>query len=129
MSKNPAAKEEILSLSPILKNSPFKNFTFEMLAAFQHIEDMHVITLEQMTFQAETGRMKTTFKFREDPEGKVREGENIKFTKENFQNILEEKIGKGDVSRVWICGPPGMNIMVSKFLRETYKNPDLYLIV
>ena len=67
MSKNPAAKEEILSLSPILKNSPFKNFTFEMLAAFQHIEDMHVITLEQMTFLAETGRMKTTFKFREDP--------------------------------------------------------------
>ena len=129
MKKNPAAKDEILNVSPILQTNPFKDFTFEMLAAFQHIEDMHVITLEQMIFLAETGRMKITFKFREDPQGKVQESANIKFIRENFESVLAEKVGQGDVSRVWICGPPGMNINVSKFLRETYNNPDLYLIV
>ena len=117
MTHSPGTKAEVLETSPILSENPFKNFTFEMLAAFQSVEDMHVITCEQMNYLAEKGRMNITFKFKEDPQGRVQQGGNITFTKENFQNILEERLSKGDVSRVWICGPPGMNIMVSKFLR------------
>jgi hypothetical protein len=129
MQSSPSTRQEILSVSPILATDPFKNFSFEMLAAFAHIDDMHLITLEQMLFLAERGRMKLTLKFREDPQGKVQASGNISFTTSGFQHILEDKMSKGDVSRVWICGPPGMNIMVSKFLREHYDNPDLYLIV
>ena len=129
MNDRPDAKAEILTLSPVLESNPFKSFNFEMLAAFQHIEDMHPITLDQLTYLAEKGRLNLTLKFRENPHGKIQEGANIKFTKENFQDILQDKMDKGDVSRVWICGPPGMNIVVSKFLRETYKDPNLYLIV
>ena len=129
MIHSPAAKADILELSPILKNSPFKDFTFELMAAFAYLDDMHVITLEQLLYLAEKGRLKITFKFREDVHGRVTEGPNIEFTKTSFQNILFDKMGKGDVSRVWICGPPGMNIMVSKFLREKYNDPSLYLIV
>ena len=81
MLHNPAAKEEILNVSPVLASEPFKNFTFEMLAAFQHIEDMHIITFEQLLFLAEKGRLKLTLKFREDPKGRVQEGGNISFTK------------------------------------------------
>ena len=81
MIHNPAAKADILEISPILNTNPFKEFTFEMLAAFQHIEDMHVITFEQMLYLAEKGRLNITFKFREDPQGKVQQGGNITFTK------------------------------------------------
>ena len=88
-----------------------------MLAAFQHVEDMHIVTLEQLNYLAEKGRLNLTLKFREDPHGMIQAGNNLSFTKQNFQDILSEKMNKGDVSRVWICGPPGMNIMVSKFLR------------
>ena len=108
---------------------PFGTWTFEMLAAFGHVEDMHAATLEQLQYLAEKGRLKITFKFKEDPHGLVEEGRNVTFTTSGFQNLLEEKIKQGDVSRVWICGPPGMNQMVSKFMREKYENPDLYLIV
>ena len=129
MESNPGLREEILRISPVLNTNPFKNFSFEMLAAFGHLEDMHIITREQLLFLAEKGRLNITFKFKEDTQGKITEGANLRFTNSGFQNILAEKMSKGDVSRVWICGPPGMNIMVSKFLRETYKDPDLYLIV
>jgi len=78
---------------------------------------MHVITLEQLLYLAQVGRLKITFKFREDPSDKIREGGNIAFTKSGFQDLIEGSIDKGGVSRVWICGPPGMNIMVSKSLR------------
>ncbi|MCF6336006.1 MAG: hypothetical protein L3J12_09715 [Spirochaetales bacterium] len=88
MIHNPSAKAEILDLSPILASNPFKDFTFEMLAAFAHLEDMHVITLEQLLFLADKGRLKISFKFKEDPQGKVQEGPNISFTKQRFQNIL-----------------------------------------
>ena len=67
MINNPEVREEVVKLSPILETEPFKNFTFEMLAAFQHIEDMHIITFEQLLFLAERGRLKLTLKFREDP--------------------------------------------------------------
>ena len=52
-----------------------------MLAAFQHLEDMHPITLDQLTYLAERGRLRLTLKFREDPQGKIQEGANINFTK------------------------------------------------
>ena len=78
---------------------------------------MHVITLEQLLYLAQVGRLKIIFKFREDPLENIREGGNIAFTKSGFQDLIEGSIDKGGVSRVWICGPPGMNIMVSKSLR------------
>ena len=59
----------------------------------------------------------------------MQEGPNITFTKKGFQDVLAEKMKKGDVSRVWICGPPGMNISVSEFMRKKYSYPNLYLIV
>ena len=117
MKHQPELTEEILRLSPVLKDSPFKQWSFEMLAAFGHVEDMHMASLEQLLYLAEKGRMKITFKFREDPSDKIREGGNIAFTKSGFQDLIEGSIDKGGVSRVWICGPPGMNIMVSKSLR------------
>jgi NAD(P)H-flavin reductase len=43
--------------------------------------------------------------------------------------LIDEEIEEGEVSKVWICGPPRMNEGVSKFLREKYKQPDLYLLV
>ena len=67
MIHSPESRTEVLETSPILSENPFKNFTFEMLAAFQHVEDMHLITCEQMNYLAEKGRMNITFKFREDP--------------------------------------------------------------
>lgn len=81
MTHNPESKTEVLEASPILSENPFKNFTFEMLAAFQHVEDMHMITCEQMIYLAEKGRMNITFKFREDPHERVQQGGNITFTK------------------------------------------------
>jgi NAD(P)H-flavin reductase len=88
-----------------------------MLAACRHVEDMHIITLEQILYLAEKGRLKITFKFRESPHRRVREGQNISLTSDSFQKLLDDRLKKGGVSRVWICGPPGMNIMVSKYLR------------
>ena len=129
MKHQPELTEEILRLSPVLKDSPFKKWSFEMLAAFGHVEDMHMASLEQLLYLAEKGRMKITFKFKEDPHGVVEEGRNIDFTSTGFHNLLEQKMSEGNVSRVWICGPPGMNQMVSKFMREKYDDPDLYLIV
>jgi NAD(P)H-flavin reductase len=127
--QRPALREQILGLSPVLGTDPFRPFTFELLAAFQHVDDVHLITLEQLLFLAEVGRLKITFKFKTSPQGKVAEGGNVAFTEKGFHTLLEEKLRARDVSRIWICGPPGMNIMVSKFLRENYSKPDLYLIV
>lgn len=129
MVHSPELTEEILKLSPILKEQPFKPWTFEMLAAFGYIEDIHVATLEQLLYLAEKGRLKITFKFKNNPGSRVQEGKHIGFTTEGFQNLLKEKVDAGNVSRVWICGPPGMNQMVSKFMREQYNDPNLYLIV
>jgi len=64
MKDSPGLRGEILTLSPVLESDPFKNFNFEMLAAFQHIEDMHPITLDQLTYLADRGRLKLTMKFR-----------------------------------------------------------------
>lgn len=40
----PQLKEEILHLSPILANNPFQSFTFELLAAFNSLDDIHFAT-------------------------------------------------------------------------------------
>jgi hypothetical protein len=50
MKDRPELSYDILKVSPILKDHPFKNFTFELLAAFGHVEDMHIITLEQLLY-------------------------------------------------------------------------------
>ena len=64
MLEQPKLRGEIVALSPILESDPFKNFTFEMLAAFQHIEDMHPITFDQLMYLTEKGRIKLTMKLR-----------------------------------------------------------------
>ena len=64
MIQNPSLRAQILELSPILKSNPFKDFAFEMLAACRHVEDMHIITLEQLLYLAEKGRLKISFKFK-----------------------------------------------------------------
>ena len=71
MKDRPDLAEEILTLSPILKEKPFEKWSFEMLAAFGHVEDIHAATLEQLQYLTEKGRMKITFKFKEDPHGLV----------------------------------------------------------
>ena len=66
MKDKPEIRDEILELSPILKDDPFKDFTFELLAAFRHFQDIHVITLEQLLYLAEKGRLKVTLKLKGD---------------------------------------------------------------
>ena len=47
---NSQLKREVLKLSPVLANKPFDQFTFEMLAAFNSIDDIHEITLQQLVY-------------------------------------------------------------------------------
>jgi hypothetical protein len=88
MLQNPSAKTEIINLSPILSSNPFAKYNFEMLAAFNNVADVHAVTFQQLLFLAERGRLKITFKFKEDPKGAVHEGGNIKFAKKGFEDIL-----------------------------------------
>jgi hypothetical protein len=83
----------VLEVSPVLASKPFEKFTFELLAAFAHLEDMHIITLEQLLFLAKVDRLSITFKFREPPGDVIQEGDSIKFTTKGFQHVLEDKIG------------------------------------
>jgi hypothetical protein len=83
----------VLEVSPVLASKPFEKFTFELLAAFAHLEDMHIITLEQLLFLAKVDRLSITFKFREPPGDVIKEGDSIKFTTKGFQHVLEDKIG------------------------------------
>lgn len=128
MIHKPETRNEVLELSPVLSSNPFSKFQFEVLAAFNHAEDIHPVTLEQLLFLAEAGRVNLIFKFKEDTQGRVKEGRNVSLTSQSFQSILEQRLSKEEVSRVWICGPPRMNEGVSQYLREKV-NFDSYLIV
>ena len=46
-----------------------------------------------------------------------------------MEREVERALQEGEVRKVWICGPPRMNEGLAKYLRETYKNPELYLIL
>lgn len=128
MLHRPETSSEVLALSPVLASSPFAQFRFEALAAFAHLEDMHPITLAQLLFLAEAGRIALTLRLKEDPSGRVREGPNLRLSRTGFEQLLAERLEKEEVSRVWICGPPRMNEGVSRFLREEFPSVS-YLIV
>ena len=64
MSDSIGLKREIVELSPILARSPFEKYSFEMLAAFSSIDDIHEITLQQLLFLSEKGRIKLTLKIK-----------------------------------------------------------------
>ena len=66
MLEKPEVTQEVLFISPILKDSPFRNFTFEIFAAFANAESIHKITFEQLKYLAEKGRMKVTLKIKEE---------------------------------------------------------------
>ena len=62
MISKPELRVEIVIQNPVLRDSPFGHFRFRMLAAFNCIEDIHKITLQQLLFLAEKGRMKITLR-------------------------------------------------------------------
>jgi NAD(P)H-flavin reductase len=90
-----------------------------VLAAFSRVEELHEITLQQLLYLSERGRVKVTFRFREDPRTAIKGGRNIQFAARSFEEILAAEIGSGrEVSKVWVCGPPAMNLKISKFFKE-----------
>ena len=90
MKEKPQLRDEILELSPVLKDDPFKDFTFELIAAFRHFQDIHVITLEQLLYLAEKGRLKVTLKLKGDLEG-VPENHSMGETNESFEKLVVKK--------------------------------------
>lgn len=84
MLQRPETRKEVLALSPVLADNPFAQFSFEALAAFAHLEDMHPITLGQLLFLAEAGRMALTLRLKEDLNGQVEEGLNVRISKTDF---------------------------------------------
>jgi len=64
MNNNLGLKREIVELNPILGKSPFEKYSFEMLAAFNSIDDIHEITLQQLLFLSLKGRIKLTLKIK-----------------------------------------------------------------
>jgi len=64
MNNNLGLKREIVELNPILDKSPFEKYSFEMLAAFNSIDDIHEITLQQLLFLSLKGRIKLTLKIK-----------------------------------------------------------------
>lgn len=52
-------------MSPILVNNPFNSFKFELMAAFQSLEDIHPITLQQiLSLSRYSDKFKLTLKLR-----------------------------------------------------------------
>ena len=46
----PECKEAALMISPILEGNPFDHFSFEVIIGARKIEDIHSITLQQLSY-------------------------------------------------------------------------------
>ena len=89
---NTSVKEEVIDKNPILKSNPFGSFTFQMLAAFNNLKDIHEITLQQLLFLAQKARLKITFKMKENSCGTIAESANIKFSEKGFEDIIAHEL-------------------------------------
>ena len=96
------------------------------MLALNKLDDIHQVTFEQLLYLAEKDRIKLTFRLKDKDR---KDSKNIKFTQRSFEDLLGEKVDRGSVSKVWICGPPKMNQNLCAFMRRSYHRKDLYLIV
>jgi hypothetical protein len=49
ITNNPGLAKHFLQKNPLLNNEVFNKFTFRLYAAFQTLQEMHPITLQQLT--------------------------------------------------------------------------------
>jgi hypothetical protein len=74
----PELRREVHDLSPVLASDPFKPFTFQLIAAFESLDDLHPITLRQIAFLSKRGRLKLTLKIKDCSGGGLRELYNVR---------------------------------------------------
>jgi ferredoxin-NADP reductase len=114
----PELFEEIVTITPLLKSRPFAAFSFELIAAFNSLDDVHPITFRQLQFLTVNSQFKLTIKLRDGSSPRVNELKEATYTNDGFEKLLEKREDLSEVAKIWICGPPKMNENVSKHLRE-----------
>lgn len=125
--ENPQVMREVRELSPILNGNPFSAFSFHLMAAFNSLDDVHLITLHQIAFLSSRRVLTLTLKVKDSVAGEL--FTNAKFISGSFEGEIEKELKSGPISRIFICGPPRMNENLSKFLRELNKTTEDYLIL
>jgi hypothetical protein len=93
----------------VLKSNIFKSLSFLLLAAFNNFDDIHPITFNQMAYLSSRNRLSLTLKVKDSNNEGLKILRNVKLVKGSFENELESVLSVGEVSKVWICGPPRMN--------------------
>ncbi len=78
-------------ITPLLKSQPFAAFNFELIAAFNSLDDVHPITFHQLRFLTANNQLKLTLKLRDDSSLRVKELRNVIFTKDGFENIIMQR--------------------------------------
>ena len=70
-----------------------------------------------MLYLSEVGRVKVKLKLKGDLENMPDE-HSMEETDESFESLVEKMVEEdSNLSKIWICGPPMMNMAVTKVLR------------
>ena len=109
--QRPELKAKLCKQDPILNGNPFNGFSFELYLAVNNLEDIHPLTLAQLSELAnKQDLMKITIRVSKPVEEMHQKiNEKIVFTKTRFTSTLEKILPEGHFERVWVCGPPPMN--------------------
>jgi hypothetical protein len=82
-------REEILQTSPVLSSTPFKKFSFVLLAAINDAEDLHPITHSQLiTLSQHPSRFKVALRVSKNEETLKNVKSSIEFTRDYFTNRI-----------------------------------------
>jgi NAD(P)H-flavin reductase len=89
------------------------------MGSFNHIDDVHKLTLYQISYlAAHSKRFSFVFKVKEQPSAQTVKSHSFTFTQKRFEGVLRESIEREGLSKVFVCGPPGMNHTMLKLLSE-----------
>jgi predicted ferric reductase len=112
-----------------LAKDPFKLFTFHLIAAFESLEDIHPITLRQISFLSKCGRLGLTLKIKKSHKELSDLIKGARISSGGFDEELERELKIEGASKVWICGPPKMNESLVSSLRKHGHREELYLLL
>lgn len=118
----------LIKNDPLVGNDFIKQRSFFFYCAIENAADLPVITIHQLNDLSKSKEVKClcTMRVKKGIEFIRTNYSSIGFQKDYFNNNLKEHLKEGNISQVYICGPPQMNSDVGKLMVDNKVKAYLY---
>jgi len=110
----------LVKMDSLVGTDFIKQRTFNFYCAIENAADLPAMTIHQLNELCKSTKVKFSCVMRiKKGEDLIRNNyQNITFQKDYFTSNIKKHLKKGNISQIYICGPPQMNADVGKVMVE-----------